>query len=222
MDLTIFLINLDCNIYIIGITYQKLEFTVNPANYFISGKVTHTFTAITNMNTVTFDLYKKTVSPFTITSVKMNGSNLVFSYLSTHELVITLPSTLISENSATVEIIYSGAPTTSPSDKGFFTGTHSGSPVLWTLSEPFGARTWWPCKNDLNDKVDVTDIYITAPVAYSSVANGVEPQGFGYPLIVGGNKTSYFKHNYPIPSYLYHLIFENTVKCFCIEFISCN
>ena len=191
------------------ITYQKLEFTVNPANYFISGKVTHTFTAITNMNTVTFDLYKKTVSPFTITSVKMNGSNLVFSYLLTHELVITLPSTLISENSATVEIIYSGAPTTSPSDKGFFTGTHSGSPVLWTLSEPFGARTWWPCKNDLNDKVDVTDIYITAPVAYSSVANGVEPQGFGYPLIVGGNKTTYFKHNYPIPSYLVAIAVTN-------------
>lgn len=191
------------------ITSQKLEFTVDPAVYAISGKVTHTFTALSNMTTVTFDLFKKPVSPFTITSVKMNGNNLAFVYLASHELRITLPSTLTTGNSAIVEIAYNGVPTTGASDKGFFTGTHSGTPVLWTLSEPFGARTWWPCKNDLTDKVSNTEIYITAPVAYSAAANGVEPQGLGYPLTVGGNKTTYFKHSYAIPSYLVAIAVTN-------------
>ena len=48
--------------------------------------------------------------------------------------------------------------------EGAFTrGTHSGTPVIYTLSEPFGARDWWPCKQDLNDKINSFDIYITAP-----------------------------------------------------------
>ncbi len=193
------------------LTAQKLEFTVDPAVYSISGKVTHTFKAITNMTTITFDLYKKTTGFFTISSVKIGGANAPFSYLASHELVITLPTTLIAGNSSIVEIVYSGVPTTIASEKGFFTGTHGSpaKPVLWTLSEPFGARTWWPCKQDLTDKVETTDIYITAPSQYISVANGVEPQGVGYPLTVGANTTTYFKHNYPIPSYLVAIAVTN-------------
>ena len=87
------------------ITYHKLEFTVNPSVANIAGKVTTTFTALSNMNTVTFDFYK-TATPFTITSVKKDGANLVFSHNSTHELVITLPSALTTGNTATLEIIY--------------------------------------------------------------------------------------------------------------------
>lgn len=183
------------------ITKQVLEFTVNPAVYAVSGKVTHTFTALSNMTTITFDLYKKTTAPFTISSVKMNGSNLIFEYLTSHELRITLPTTLSAGNSAIVEIVYSGVPVNSGSQQGFYTGTHGipSKPVLWTLSEPFGARTWWPCKNDLTDKVSDTEIYITAPIAYSAASNGVE---FRPQTNDGVNKTTYFKHLYAIPSYL--------------------
>jgi aminopeptidase N len=187
------------------LTYQKLEFTVNPAVFSISGKVTHTFTALSDMTTVTFDLYKKPTPAFTITSVKMNGSNLTFSYNPTHELVITLPTTLTTGNAATVEIVYNGVPINSGSQQGFYTGTHAGTPVLWTLSEPFGARSWWPCKNDLNDKVASTDIYITAPIAYKSVANGLEIDR----IENGANATTHFFHNYPISAYLIAIAVTN-------------
>jgi aminopeptidase N len=187
------------------LTYQKLEFTVNPSVFSVSGKVTHTFTALSDMTTVTFDLYKKPTPAFTITSVKMNGSNLTFSYNATHELVITLPTTLTTGNSATVEIVYNGVPINSGSQQGFYTGTHAGTPVLWTLSEPFGARSWWPCKNDLNDKVASTDIYITAPIAYKSVANGLEIDR----IENGANATTHFFHNYPIPAYLVAIAVTN-------------
>ena len=33
---------------------------------------------------------------------------------------------------------------------------------MWTLSEPFGAMEWWPCKQDLNDKIASIDVFITA------------------------------------------------------------
>jgi aminopeptidase N len=58
---------------------------------------------------------------------------------------------------------------------------------------------WWPCKQDLNDKANSIDVYITAPSQYISVSNGVEPEA---PIINGTDKTTHFHHGYPIPAYL--------------------
>ena len=177
------------------VTYHKLEFTVDPANYFISGKITTTYTALANMTTLTFDLS----SPLVVSSVKINNVA-VFSFSqNTSELVITLPTTQISGTQAIVEVTYSGA----PPQNGFFafTSTTHGTaatPVIYTLSEPFGARDWWPCKQDLNDKINSIDVYITAPSQYVSVSNGVEQAA----VINGTQKTTHFSHNYPIPAYL--------------------
>lgn len=175
------------------VTYHKLELTIDPAVYFISGKVTTTYTALANMNTVTFDLATEMV----VTSVKIGTNNLTFVQNASDELIITLPSTQTTGTPATIEIIYSGAP---PSGGfGSFAATaHNGTPVLWTLSEPFGARDWWPCKQDLNDKINSIDVFITAPSQYVAVANGVEQSQ----VVNGSNKTTHFHHNYPIPAYL--------------------
>lgn len=181
------------------VTYHKLEFTVNPSVYSVSGKVTTTFTALANMSTITFDLYKRPIGPFTISSVKRNNVSLTFTHNATHELVINFGTIIPAGTSATVEITYSGT----PADSGFgsFTTTTrtNGSKALYTLSEPFGARDWWPCKQDLNDKIDSIDVYITAPSQYIAVSNGVEPAA---PVVSGLNKTTHFHHGYPIPAYL--------------------
>jgi aminopeptidase N len=177
------------------ITYHKLEFTVNPGVDSISGKITTTYTALANMSSLTFDLSNTLI----VSSVKINNVSLVFSQ-NTNELIITLPTTQILGTQATVEVIYSGIPP--QNGFGSFTSTTRGTaatPVLYTLSEPFGARDWWPCKQDLNDKINSIDVYITAPSQYISVSNGVEPEA---PVISGGLKTTHFHHGYPIPAYL--------------------
>ena len=177
------------------VTYHKLEFTVNPANYFISGKVTTTYTALSNMTTLTFDLS----TPLTVSSVKINNSSLVFSQ-NTNELIITLANMQVAQSQATVEVIYSGVPPQNGFNA-FTSSTHGNpaTPVIYTLSEPFGARDWWPCKQDLNDKINSIDVFITAPSQYVSVSNGVEPEA---PVINGAQKTTHFHHSYPIPAYL--------------------
>ena len=182
------------------VTYQKLEFTVDPAKYFISGIVTSTFTALSNLSTVTFDLANK----LTVSTVIQNGVSIAFVQNANNELVITLPAILNSGASTTVEIRYSGAP---PANQdAFITSTHNSSPILYTLSEPYGARDWWPCKQDLNDKIDAIDVYITAPSQYVSVSNGIEPE---VPVINGANKTTHFHHGYPIPAYLVAIAVTN-------------
>ncbi len=177
-----------------NITYQKLEFTLNPSVKFITGKITTTYTALANMSTLTFDF----ANQLTASSVKMGTTSLSFVENTNNELVITLPSTQATGTSATVEVTYSGVPPTNGFDA-FVQTTHNGAPVIWTLSEPFGARDWWPCKQDLNDKIDSIDVYITAPSQYISVSNGIETTA---PVISGSNKTTHFHHGYPIPAYL--------------------
>lgn len=181
------------------ITYQKLEFTVNPAVYNIVGKVTTTYTALSNMSTVTFDLTDALV----VSSVKLGTTNLTFLQNTNDELVITLPTTQLAGTSLTVEINYSGAPATG--EQAFTASTHNGTPVIYTLSEPFGARDWWPCKQDLNDKINSIDVYITAPSQYVSVSNGLEISQ----VVTGSNKTTHFQHNYPIPAYLVAIAVTN-------------
>lgn len=182
------------------ISYHELRFSVDPNNTtpYISGVVTTTFTALSDMSVVTFDM----ATALVVSSVTMNSSNLTFSQ-SNYELNINLPTTLVSGNSATVVITYAGSP---PQAEGAFTrGTHSGTPVIFTLSEPYGARDWWPCKQDLNDKVNTIDVYITAPSAYVSVSNGIEVSQ----TVSGANKTTHFHHNYPIPAYLIAIAITN-------------
>lgn len=181
------------------VTYQRLNLTVNPAVQFVNGIILTTYTAKTAMSSITFDL----TDNLTVSSVTQNGSPLAFTQNSNDELVITLPTTQAAGTSASVTVTYLGAPPTG--EQAFVTTTHNGTPILWTLSEPYGAKDWWPCKQDLNDKIESVDIYITAPAQYTAVANGVQQSA----ITTGTSKTTHFKHNYPIPAYLVAIAVTN-------------
>ncbi len=186
--------------------YQRLELNVNPAQPFISGKITSHFRAKENMNTITFEL----VDNMTVSQVTQRGTPLTFSQNNNDEVVITLPQMQNQNVLDSLSISYSGNPISSGFGS-FEVDTHNGDPVLWTLSEPFGAKAWWPCKQDLIDKIDMIDIFITTPrfnpsnEEYVAVANGLE---MGQ-TINGNNKTTHFRHQYPIPAYLVAIAVTN-------------
>lgn len=182
------------------VIYHQLEFDVDPDEYFISGKVTTTFIAKDDMATITFDL----TSQLNVSAVTMDGVALSFEQNSEDELIITLPSLLFVGTEATVVTTYSGMPAFG--DASFVTDTHNGTPVLWTLSQPYGAKDWWPCKQDLNDKIDNIDVYLTAPTEYVSVSNGVEQSQTDNG---DGTTTTHFQHNYRIPAYLIAIAVSN-------------
>ncbi len=175
------------------ITYHRLRFTINPANDFITGNVTTHYIAKENLNTVTFDLTEE----LTVNSVTHHGNSLTFSQNSNKELIINLPATQNMNVLDSLTIDYAGIP--SNDENAFVTYTHGSTPGLYTLSEPYGARDWWPCKQDLNDKVDSIDVYITAPSQYVSVSNGLQ---VGVVTNANSTKTTHFHHGYPIPAYL--------------------
>jgi aminopeptidase N len=80
----------------------------------------------------------------------------------------------------------------------FSKSSHSGGNAIYTLSQPFGASDWWPCKNTLNDKADSLDIYITTPVGFTAVSNGILADTLAKDSLV----TFHWRHRHPIATYL--------------------
>ena len=179
--------------------YQRLELAVDPAVYFVSGNVTAHYKAVQPMTSITFDLAHQ----LTVGSVMKGTTSLTFSQAN-NELVVVLPQTLPTGTLDSLKISYAGVPPTG--QQAFTTGTHSGTPILWTLSEPYGAKDWWPCKQDLTDKIDSLDVYLTVPQIYTAVANGLEKSQV---INTNSTKTTHFEHNYPIPAYLVAIAVTN-------------
>ena len=189
------------NTYNYDVTYHRLRLNVNPAQQFISGEVTTKYIAKEDISTVTFDLS----DALEVSTVKQRGVNLTFTRSGNNELTVNLPVVQNTNVLDSLSINYSGVPTSSGFGA-FSVDTHNGTPVLWTLSEPFGAMEWWPCKQDLNDKINNIDVYITAPSANVSVSNGLEQSKINNN---DGTSTTHFKHNYPIPAYLIAIAVTN-------------
>jgi len=181
------------------LTYHRLEFTIDPNVAFITGDVTSYFEAKENISEVIFDLDNNLI----VSQVMQRGSSLSYTQNANDELVITLPQVQNQGVLDSLTVSYSGNPTVSGFGS-FVRTSHNGDPIIWTLSEPYGAKAWWPCKQDLIDKIDEIDVYITTPLLnptneeYFAVSNGIEQSQ----TTVSMNKTTHFKHQFPIPAYL--------------------
>jgi aminopeptidase N len=179
------------------INYYRCEWTIDPAIRFIAGTVTSYFTITNTTNNIVFDLNKT----LTVDSVLYHGNKIGFLQNNNNSLQVNLPLTLNGNQKDSVSIFYKGI----PPGGAFVTTTHAGTPILWTLSEPYGAPTWWPCRDVLLDKADSIDILITYPVAYSSSSNGLAVSE----TTNGTKKTTRWKHRYPIASYLVAIAVTN-------------
>lgn len=183
------------------IKYHRLEWTVDPDSLYISGTVTTYFVPlVAGFNQITFDL----TDSLSVNSATYNGTPLTSDAPGDNTINIDLPTVLAIGTLDSVTINYEGIPTNSGFGS-FDTSSHNGFPILWTLSEPYGSRDWWPCKQQLTDKIDSIDVIITCPTAYTAVSNGLLKD-----TIVSGPNTTYFwKHRYPIPSYLIAMAVTN-------------
>ncbi|PWT94992.1 MAG: peptidase M1 [Bacteroidetes bacterium] len=173
--------------------YYRCEWNVDPAINYINGKVTSLFTITNSANTIIFDLDHT----LTVDSVLYHNNKISFVQGANETISISFPANIAAGQSDSVSIFYQGTPTGSGFGS-FIQTNHAGTPVIWTLSEPYGARDWWPCKNGLSDKADSIDVYVTYPNSYVSTSNGVLQSR----IVNGGNQTDWYKHRYPIATYL--------------------
>jgi aminopeptidase N len=182
--------------------YVKLDLTLdNLTTQIDQGHATLKATVVVqSLNAFVCELHENLV----VDSAKVNG-DLVFFTRNASELKLLLVNNVSNGNQVLVDIYYHGNP---PAANAFFGGIFNavspswGARVTWTLSQPFSAFTWWPSKQDLNDKIDSSAVWLTVPNAMKGGSNGLLQQA----VAVGANATRYeWKHQYPIDYYLISL-----------------
>jgi len=174
------------------VTYLRCAWDLDPAVRAISGSVTTHFTTTADLDTLWFDLSDS----LTVYSADRNGVPLPFVHAG-ERLGVVLPGTIVAGTADSITVSYAGVPPTSGFGS-FETGTHNGAPMLWTLSEPYGASDWWPAKEDLFDKADSIDLFISVPYGNRAAGNGTLMDS-----IPGNAQVTYhWKHRHPIAHYL--------------------
>ena len=144
--------------------YYNCDWTVDPAVRYIGGSVAMHFAMLTNSSSLTLDLHKELV----VDSIIFQGKSINYVHLGEQSLQVNFPQAMASGQKDSMRIYYHGVPTTTGFGS-FILSTHSGTPVLWTLSEPYGAPTWWPCKDSNRDKPDSISITLQIPSTMSSM-----------------------------------------------------
>lgn len=182
-----------------NVHYYRCEWNVDPAKFNISGSVTSYFRMTQSGSSITFDLS----ATLAVDSITMRNQRLT-NTRNGNTVNITLPTTYNSGKVDSISIYYKGTPGNSGFGS-FITSTHAGKPVLWTLSEPYGAKDWWPCRNGLDDKVDSIDIIVKHPTQYTLSSNGILVSRSDTRKVA----TTHYKHRYPIATYLVAIAVTN-------------
>ena len=124
------------------------------------------------------------------------------------KLIVPLPRPLAEGESFTVTVAYRGTPVKEPSPYVGFAqalGLHFvGNETIYVLSEPDGARYWFPSNDHPRDKATFR-FELTVPEGLTAAANGrlLDSQsGASQSLPGGAGSTFTWEHNYPMATYL--------------------
>lgn len=184
----------------IDIRYYKLDLSLTFSPQNLIGAVTVNLKPVFPLSQFFLDLQDK----LTVDSITINGIANQFAHTN-NRLVVTLPRVYNSGELISTLIYYHGIP--GSSGFGSFTfGYHDSEPVIYTLSEPYGASDWFPCKDTPADKADSSDQWITCTSDLYAVSNGKLMS-----ITNNGNGTTTYKwkNSYPIAQYLLSLAITN-------------
>jgi len=178
--------------------FYHLQLNVLPAETRIIGNLTmQARSEVDNLTEVRLDLYEN----MEVTNASDNAT--AFSKQG-NVLVVALDRGYQRGESFQISIDYNGTPA--------FTGfasfsfqQHTTGPIIASLSEPYYARTWWPCKDTPADKADSIFIDITVPSDLTAVSNGILENTTSE----NGNMTYFWRHRYPITTYLVSIAISN-------------
>lgn len=190
----------------IDVKHHNVYWRVNPdSTKYIRGTITTKFvTKASNVSTITFDLNKTSFNNASLV-VKYHGAVVSKSFPSSgnvNVLTISLPAPLALNVTDSVTVSYAGVPpAVNGQALGYQKAAFNAQNYIYTLSESYEDRDWWPCKADMQDKIESMDITVSTPSAFK-----VATQGKLFKTTVVGSNTKYtYRHRYPIASYLVSL-----------------
>ncbi len=147
---------------------------------------------------------------FEIKQILLNGVSTDYENEGTQ---LSIPLNSFSINEFKIEVEYEGTPKKAGLE-GFVFGKRNGTSLVYNLSEPNYASSWFPC-NDIPFDKTLLEISITNDSGMVSVSNGVLVD-----VITNGDRRTYrWKTEYPISTYLV-AIYSSDYEYFSDEYIS--
>jgi aminopeptidase N len=182
------------------VKFYFLNINLERTSTYITGKVTIKAEVKTSpLDTFSFELHQD----LSIDSVKVNGQLCTVSR-NQGEANAKLISPLSNSTIFDAEIWYKGTPPSGASaaiGNGISNGTSQswGNRITWTLSQPYAAYEWFPCKQVLADKADSVWVWVTTDISNKVGSNGLLQKI----TPISSNKHRYeWRSNYPIAYYL--------------------
>lgn len=187
--------------YKLDVLHYNISLDLHPEDQILKGDVIiNAVLKDKNLTEIDLNLYDN----MTISSLTVDGKQAKYENEDTRLKIET--SSLTLPDTFDIEIKYEGK----PERKGlgsFSFGKKYGHWIVYNLSEPNFASTWFPC-NDLPSDKALLDIYITNDTAYSSASNGILMDK----STDGSRRTYHWKTLYPISTYLiclYSSVYSN-------------
>lgn len=184
---------------------QALHIRLDPRVRAVAGFVDYRLLLQRQQNELFVDLHEALWS---------SADSMVYDLRTNQYIALSLPSTGIGTalgfniplagyaagDTVQLRIRYGGVPPVNANSFGSFrTATHgpANSPVLWTLSQPYSARDWWPNFQPLGYKADTTELHVTTPPGFYAGGPGLLQID-----TVNGEWVHHWRHYYPCPPYL--------------------
>ncbi|MCF8253447.1 MAG: T9SS type A sorting domain-containing protein [Bacteroidia bacterium] len=183
------------------VVFHHLSVKVERTSTYIEGNVlTNALSRIENLDTFVFQLHAN----LQVDSV-LGSNQTKLSFTRGLDIAYVKLDKIYTKNEMLeVRIFYHGTPPSGASaaiGNGF---SNKASPtysnqITWSLSQPYSAYEWWPCKQSLQDKIDSVFISVTTDTSNKVGANGLLQN---IELVGGGKHIYNWKTFYPMDYYL--------------------
>ncbi len=192
----------------IDVKFYNIDVEIGIGSPYITGRVTCRFEPLINEFN---DLRLNLNSALTVDSISLPCESF---YRVNNEIVISLNINFNPGDLIDLTIWYHGVPALAGGYKGLRYEYHDGNePIIATLSTPYLAHYWYPCKDGPEDKADSVYLNLTIPdtvingIGLTAVSNGILEN-----VVINGNKKKFqWRHRYPVVTYYVMAAISNFV-----------
>jgi aminopeptidase N len=181
------------------VKFYKLDVALERTSTYIAGNTLIKAQTVLPLDTFAFELHQD----LNLDSVLLNGQKRTFTR-NNGMVFIKLPAAIAIGNPVNALVYYKGTPPAAAS-AAIGAGMSSavspswGNRVTWSLSQPFSAYEWFPCKQILTDKADSSEVWVTTSNTNKVGSNGLLKNT----VSLANNKVRYeWKSRYAIDYYL--------------------
>lgn len=178
------------------VTFYHLDLNVSDTSTYISGSTTiHIRSLVSSLQEALFDFSNL----LTTDSVIIGGERVQFSH-EVNEINVVFNESLPESDELAVQIFYHGLGKNHETE-GIYNRYNASwdKNITWTLTEPFHARNFFPCKQALTDKADSVYVFLSTDSSLKAGSNGV----LTAEIPLAGDRVRYeWKSKFPIAYYL--------------------